>query len=71
MLPQGLDYLDSWIVADESLDRCFQLMQTDDPSLLADWIERWNDLCEFEILPVIDSTEAARRVGVTWERPRV
>ena len=31
MLPDGLHYVDSWIVDDGNLDRCFQLMETDDP----------------------------------------
>ena len=30
MLPDGLVYVDSWV--DERLDRCFQLMETDDPA---------------------------------------
>jgi hypothetical protein len=29
MLPPGLRYVDSWIDA-QNLDRCFQLMETDD-----------------------------------------
>ena len=33
MLPPGLVYVDSWI-DERGLDRCFQLMETDDPSLL-------------------------------------
>ena len=32
MLPDGLRYVDSWIVDDGALDRCFQLMETDDPT---------------------------------------
>lgn len=59
MLPEGLVYLDSWI--DESLNRCFQLMETDDPALFDDWIADWSDLTEFEVVPVIDSAEAAER----------
>jgi hypothetical protein len=59
MLPDGLVYLDSWI--DESLERCFQLMETDDPSLFDEWIANWSDIGEFEVVPVIDSAEAARR----------
>ena len=59
MLPPGLAYVDSWI--DESLDRCFQLMETDDPALLDAWIARWSDLAEFEVVPVIGSAEAAER----------
>ena len=30
LLPDGLEYGDSWV--DERLDRCFQLMRTDDPA---------------------------------------
>jgi len=59
MLPGGLVYLDSWI--DESLERCFQLMETDDPALFDEWIANWSDIGEFEVVPVLDSTEAARR----------
>ena len=66
MLPDGLRYVDSWIVDDDALDRCFQLMETDDPSLFDVWLDNWRDLGEFEIYPVIDSAEAARRVDVTW-----
>lgn len=59
MLPEGLAYVDSWI--DESLERCFQLMETDDPALFDEWIANWNDIGEFEVVPVVDSAEAARR----------
>jgi Domain of unknown function (DUF3303) len=59
MLPPGLAYVDSWV--DERLDRCFQLMETDDPSLLDVWIAGWSDLAEFEIVPVLDSAEASAR----------
>ena len=59
MLPEGLVCLDSWI--DESLSRCFQLMETDDPALFDDWIANWSDLTEFEVVPVIDSATAASR----------
>lgn len=66
MLPEGLRYLDSWIVDDDKLERCFQLMETDDPALLDRWIAQWSDLTEFEVFPVIKSDEAAARVGVEW-----
>lgn len=61
LLPPGLVYVDSWV--DEQLDRCFQLMETDDRALLEEWTARWDDLAEFEIVPVVDSAEAARRTG--------
>lgn len=60
MLPPGLEYVDSWIDA-QGLDRCFQLMETDEPALLDEWIARWSDIVEFEVVPVIDSGEAAAR----------
>jgi hypothetical protein len=62
MLPPGLVYHDSWIDA-RQLDRCFQLMETDDASLFEAWTARWDDLVQFEIVPVIGSAEAAARSG--------
>ena len=59
MLPPGLEYVDSWI--DERLERCFQLMETDDPALIDQWISSWSDLARFEVVPVLSSDEAARR----------
>jgi hypothetical protein len=59
MLPPGLEYVDSWI--DESLERCFQLMETDDPALIDEWIAKWSDLARFEVVPVLSSDEAAGR----------
>ncbi len=59
LLPPGLDFVDSWV--DVSLDRCFQLVDADDPALLEQWISRWSDLATFEVVPVIDSAEAAAR----------
>ncbi len=59
MLPEGLEYVDSWVEAD--LRRCFQLMETDDPALFGRWTAQWDDLGEFEIVPVLASAEAAAR----------
>ena len=61
MLPGGLHYLDSWVVDDERLETCFQLMETDDPELLQVWRSRWEDLVAFEVKPVIKSGEALAR----------
>ena len=62
LLPPGLEYVDSWI-DERRLDRCFQLMETDDPTLFDGWIASWSDLAEFEVVPVIDSAAAAARVS--------
>jgi hypothetical protein len=63
MLPDGLTYLDSWIVADGNMDTCFQLMETSDPGLFDTWFERWSDLGTIEVFPVISSAEAAARAA--------
>jgi hypothetical protein len=60
MLPDGLHFIDSWVDAD-GLDRCFQLMETDDPTLFDQWMTQWADLVAFEIVPVVTSSEAAER----------
>ncbi len=57
MAPSGLTYVGSWIEA--NFDRCFQLMECDDPRLLQDWILAWSDLTDFEIVPVVPSAETA------------
>jgi hypothetical protein len=67
MLPDGLRYVDSWVVDGARLDRCFQLMETDNPEF-GSWQEQWADLTEFEIVPVIGSAEAAARVDVQWDK---
>ena len=62
MLPPGLRFVDSWVDADR-LDRCFQLMETDDPDTFGAWIAAWADLVAFEVVPVVDSAAAAARSG--------
>ena len=53
--PEGLTYVGSWIEA--SFQRCFQLMECDDPRLLQQWVAFWSDLVEFEIVPVVPSAD--------------
>lgn len=59
-IPDGLTYHGSWIEA--NFDRCFQLMETDDPALLQQWALAWGDLVELEFVPVVASKEAAEVV---------
>lgn len=61
MTPEGLRYVESWVESD--FGRCFQLMECDDPRLFREWVERWEDLVEFEIVPVVTSREAAERMA--------
>lgn len=52
MLPDGLVYIDSWV--EKNGDRCFQLMETNEPVLFQQWIKHWNDLVKFEIIEIIE-----------------
>ncbi|HLL73094.1 MAG TPA: DUF3303 family protein [Pyrinomonadaceae bacterium] len=61
LAPEGLIYLSSWV--DESLERCFQLMETTDRTLLDEWIANWKDIVDFEVFPVMTSQEAAAKIA--------
>ena len=60
MAPDGLRYVASWIT--EDLTTCYQVMETAERALLDEWLAKWRDLVDFEVLPVIESAEAAARV---------
>jgi len=61
MAPEGLQYLSSWV--DEKFERCFQLMETVDRTLLDQWIGNWSDIVDFEVFPVVASAEAAQSIA--------
>jgi hypothetical protein len=67
MLPAGLQYIDSWVEA--SFARCFQLMETEDANLFQQWIEQWDDLVEFEVVPVITSELARKTISPPLDAP--
>ncbi len=60
-MPDGLRYIDSWI--EVNFDRCFQLMECDDPRLFMQWVLQWRDLVEFEVVPVSPSREVRELLG--------
>jgi hypothetical protein len=55
LLPEGLNYQTSWV--DATGTRCFQVMETRDPELFKQWTGNWADLIDFEIVPVVASSE--------------
>lgn len=63
MLPPGLVYVSSWV--DQNVERCYQLMETEDPALFDQWIANWSDLADFEIYPVFTSQEAADKIAAS------
>ena len=64
LAPDGLSYVASWV--DLKLERCYQLMEADDPYLLDAWMAGWSDIVDFEVHPVMTSAEAAEAI-----RPRL
>ena len=61
-LPDGVYYLNSWI--DEKVSTCYQVMESETEEELRIWIDLWNDLADFKIIPVITSAEAALKVSL-------
>jgi hypothetical protein len=61
MAPEGLRYVASWV--DLKFERCFQVMEADDEALFKQWIANWDDLVDFEIVPVRSSADAQAAIG--------
>lgn len=61
LAPDRLLYVSSWVTKD--IDRCYQIMECDDEQQLRDWMKNWDDLVDFEVIPVILSEEAAARIA--------
>jgi hypothetical protein len=61
LAPEGLRYLASWVT--EDLRRCFQVMECDDRAHLDQWMASWEDLVDFEVIPVITSNQAAAAIA--------
>ena len=55
MLSEGVIYHASWIDARNS--QCFQIMEASDRESLNPWLAPWNDLVDFEVVPVHTSAE--------------
>jgi uncharacterized protein DUF3303 len=61
LAPDAVTYVGSWVTSD--LTRCFQIMEAPERALLDQWIARWADLVDFEVVSVITSAEAAALVA--------
>ena len=62
-LPEGVSYINSWINEDVTI--CYQVMESDAKEKINEWIKHWNDLADFEIIPVITSAQAKEKVFST------
>ena len=56
LMPDGVRYIGSWITKD--MNTCYQVMESLSEEKIQEWIGNWNDLSDFEIIPVISSEEA-------------
>ena len=61
MAPEGLRYISSWV--DLEYRRCFQVMEAPNEAALGEWTRHWDDLVDFEIVPVRTSEEAATAIA--------
>jgi len=61
MAPDGLRYVSSWVTTDHA--RCYQVMECENPALIDEWLDHWKDIVDFEVIPVVTSTEAAAAVA--------
>ena len=61
MLPDGVVYHASWI--DPQKARCYQLMEAPDLDKVRQWTQTWDDIVDFEIVPVLTSQEFWDRFG--------
>jgi len=60
MLPEGVTFVNSWI--NESVTICYQVMEAESREKLQLWIDAWKDFTDFEVIPVISSEEAKKKV---------
>ena len=61
MTPKGVSYVSSWVTTD--FERCFQVMDCDDRAFLDEWMSKWNDIADFEVIPVITSEKATTAIA--------
>ena len=61
MAPEGVFYQSSWV--DLDFHRCFQVMEAENEARVREWTAHWEDLVDFEIIPVRTSAEAAAAIA--------
>jgi len=60
LMPESVRYVSSWI--DFDFQRCFQVMEAEREQDLKAWTANWQDLMEFEIIPVRTSADAVQAI---------
>lgn len=60
MIPEGATFVASWL--DPATNRCFQVMEAIDADTLNLWTDNWDDIVDFEVIPVESSAEFWARI---------
>lgn len=55
MMPAGVRCVSSWVSIDGGT--CYQINEADSEELLHQWAANWEDITEFEFIPVITSAQ--------------
>ena len=61
LAPADVTYISSWV--DHDFRRCFQVMEAENEARLREWTVNWEDLTDFEIIPVRTSAEATAAIA--------
>ena len=61
LAPADVRYVSSWV--DIEFTRCYQVMEAENEAKLREWTANWDDLIDFEIVPVRASPEAAAAIA--------
>lgn len=61
LAPTDVRYVSSWV--DLDFRRCFQVMEADSEARIREWTVKWEDLIEFEVVPLRTSAEAAAAIA--------
>ena len=66
LMPDGVACVASWL--DPAGTVCFQITEAPDRAALDEWVRRWQDLVEFEVVEVEPSAAFWARVNRSVER---
>jgi len=55
MMPEGVVYRASWVEPNGA--RCYQIMEAPGGEAIGEWTRHWDDLVDFEVIPVLESAD--------------
>ena len=65
MMPEGVSYVNSQVSEDGNT--CYQINEAESEELLHKWASNWNDVTNFEFIPVISSKEMSAKMAATQQ----